>query len=69
MIHLPFKLETVTVIRYKHLVCFGHIQLEPAPAVVNVDKELETQVFRKGTFLVRKPRAVVLKSSGTEATT
>lgn len=47
---MPFKLKMVTVIRCKHLACFNCIQLEPVPAVVNVDKELETQVFRKGAF-------------------
>lgn len=58
---LPFELKTVAVIGCEHLACFGHIHLEPIPAVVNVDKELEKQVLRKGAFSVRKARASVLK--------
>ena len=50
IILLPFKLKSATVIRCEHLACFSHIQLDPVPAVVNGDKELETQVFRKGAF-------------------
>lgn len=40
---------------------FGHVQLERVPAAANVDKELETQVFRKGALSGRKLRAAVLK--------
>lgn len=47
---------------------FGHIQLESVPSAVNVDKELETQVFRKGTFSGRKLRAAVLNHNGMQAT-
>ena len=65
---LPFKLNTVPVIRFQHLACFGHIQLEPVPATANADKELETQVFRKGAFSGRKPRASVVKRVRIQAT-
>lgn len=46
---------------------FGHIQLESAPVIAraDLDKELETQVFRKGIFSGRKLRAAVLKHIST----
>ena len=66
-IHLPFRSKTVSVVRCKHLVSSGHIQLELVLAGMNADNELQTQVFRKAALSVRKLRAAVLRRIGIKA--
>lgn len=69
---LPLKFKTVTVIRCKHLACFGHIQLEPSPSRGECVQRIGNTGVQEGSVFMgeneEKMKAAVLKPIGIQAT-